>query len=120
MPDGGPSKPSKPLQKCSVAYISNCSSDESDVIYVGATKSVSEPSDEAAENSCPTNVKRPLLTGGTNESSEHLAEGLREKNKKEEVCEEAVLKENILEHENSGDGSVRGAAGLMNNTKGKF
>lgn len=118
MVDGDPSEPSKSLQKCSVSYVSDCSSGESDIIYVGATKSVSDPSDKGANNSndstSMSNVnKKELLTEGISESRE----GLRDKTEKEEVGEEAMPREKVLELENqktnSGDISVRGAAGLM-------
>lgn len=121
---GDSSEPSKPLQKCSVPYVSDCSSGESDVTYSDATKSVSDLADKGANNSRDStskiNVEKELLlTGSTNDSSEQLAEGFGEKNK--EVCEEAMLREKVLELENkkanSGDVSVRGAAGLMDNLK---
>lgn len=123
---GDPSEPSKSFQKCSVPYVSDCSSGESDVTYNSTTKSVSDPSDKGANNSNDStskiNVeKQQLLTGSTNDSSEHLAEGFREKKEKEDVCEEALLREKVLALENkranSGDISVRGAAGLMDNLK---
>lgn len=121
---GDSSEPSKPLQKCSVPYVSDCSSGESDVTYSDTTKSVSDLADKGANNSRDStskiNVEKELLlTGSTNDSSEQLAEGFGEKNK--EVCEEAMLREKVLELENkkanSGDVSVRGAAGLMDNLK---
>ncbi|XP_034165539.1 tudor and KH domain-containing protein isoform X2 [Pangasianodon hypophthalmus] len=121
MTDGDPSEPSKSLQKCSVSYVSECSSGESDVIYIGATKSVSDPSDKGANNSndstSKSNVKKQqLLKGSTNELSEHLAEVVREKKEKEEVCEEAMLREKVLDLENrkanSGDVSVREVASI--------
>lgn len=128
MPDGDPSEPSKSHQKCSVTCVCDSSSSDSDVIYIGATKSMSDPSVNGANNSDDSTSKikvkkQQLITGRTNVSSERLAEGLKEK--KEEVCEEAMLREKVLELENkkanSGDGSVRGAAGLMDNMdKGKF
>lgn len=121
---GDSSEPSKPLQKCSVPYVSDCSSGESDVTYSDTTKSVSDLADKGANNSRDStskiNVEKELLlTGSTNDSSEQLAEGFGEENK--EVCEEAMLREKVLELENkkanSGDVSVRGVAGLMDNLK---
>lgn len=100
MVDGDPSEPSKSLQKCSVPYVSDCSSGESDIIYVGATKSVSDPSDKGANNSndstSMSNVnKKELFTEGISEPSE----GLRDKTEKEEVGEEAMPREKVLELE---------------------
>ncbi|XP_017339857.1 tudor and KH domain-containing protein isoform X1 [Ictalurus punctatus] len=119
MPDGDPSEPSKSHQKCSVTCVCDSSSSDSDVIYIGATKSMSDPSVNGANNSDDSTSKikvkkQQLITGRTNVSSERLAEGLKEK--KEEVCEEAMLREKVLELENkkanSGDGSVREVASI--------
>ncbi|XP_027033305.1 tudor and KH domain-containing protein isoform X3 [Tachysurus fulvidraco] len=121
MVNGGPSKPSKSLQKCSLTYLSDCSSDESDIIYIRTTKAVSDPSDKGASNSKDStskiNVKKQqLLTGGPSESPEHLNEGLRDKTEKEVVCEEAMPREKGLElanqKTNSGDISVREVASI--------
>lgn len=121
---GDPSEPNKPLQTCSVIYVSDCSSGESDEIYIGATQYISVPSDKEATNSVDSKSKtcvkkQPLLIANANESSEHLAEGLREK-EEEEICEEALLRERDMEHENkkaNSDASVRGAAGEMDKLK---
>lgn len=125
MNDGDPSEPSESLQKCSIIYVSDCSSGESDDIYTGTAEAVSDPSDEGANDSNHSKSKacvekQPLSTRSTNEPSEHSAEGLKEKKEKEEVCEEAVLRGKVLELENkeaNSDVSVRGAPGLMDKLK---
>lgn len=108
--------PSKCVQKCSVTRVSDRSRSESDVVYVDATDSGSDQGVvNSGDSTSKSNVKKqPWRTGNSSESSERLAEGLREK---EKVCEGAALKEKVLGFENkaanSGDVSVRGAAGLM-------
>lgn len=89
---------------------------------------MSDPSAKGADNpedsTCRANVRKQLLlTGSASDSSEQLAEGLREAKETEKLHEEAMLREKVLELENKmangGDVSV-GAAGLMANLKGIF
>lgn len=116
--NGDPAEPYKPLQRCSVIYVSDCSSGERDDIYTGTTQSVSVLCDKEANKSVDSASKtcikkQPLLIGNANESSEHRADGLREM-EKEEICEEDLLRERDMEHEKkkvNSDASVRGAAG---------
>ncbi|XP_053366920.1 tudor and KH domain-containing protein isoform X2 [Clarias gariepinus] len=120
MTDGDPSEPRKALQTLSVARVSDRSSSESDVIYVATTQSerLAQEDDDLNDSTAKTSVrKHELLTRIISESSEQLAEALREKKEEEneEVCGEAVLRDKVPEVENketSGAISVRGAAGL--------
>ncbi|TSK14847.1 MBT domain-containing protein 1 [Bagarius yarrelli] len=101
MVDGDASEPSRSRQQCNITCVSDCSSDESDVIYIGSTKSVSGSDIGAADSSQSTSKmkvkKQQLLTKTTSTPSEHPAEGLREKTEKNVLCEDAMLKEEVLE-----------------------